>query len=108
MANFVSQPEINTLVHHSDFASEQLSGFPMYVSEDLRRKGIFNNVAQTLLEMKNADTPTAKATILVASVRKEIEITPEKFDKFVSALHSQHSWTGGAEVAMRLESELLL
>ena len=113
MEGFVPQPEINVLMRHSDFVSNQLSCCPMYVVENLRRRGIIRNniIADVIEEMSNAVTPTEKAAILVDAVRKEIAdselASAVIFDQFIEALLSQHQWqTKGAEVAEHLQSEL--
>ena len=97
MASFVS-PEMKTMITHSDELTTSLSTDPVCVAGALVGKKFIQN--EVLLKMLGNDTPTGKAVILVEAVRKEIEMTPDKFSEFLEIL-SEQSWAKGIVESLR-------
>ena len=84
----VESPELKTVDAHSQELTTALSSDPVYVAGALISKKFIQD--GVMLEMlTKGDMPTKKATILVESVRKEIEATPEKFTQFLEILSEQ-------------------
>ena len=84
----IESPELKTMNAHSQELTTALSSDPVCVAGALIDKKFIQD--RVMLEMlTKGDTPTRKATILVESVRKEIEATPEKLTQFLEILSEQ-------------------
>ena len=80
----MSSIELKTVAAHSQELTAALSSDPIYAAGALIDKKFIQ--ARVLLEMCGVSTPVGKATVLVESVRKEIESAPEKLIQFLEIL----------------------
>ena len=84
----IESPELKTVDAHSHELATALSTDLVCVSGALvGKKFIQDGVMREMLTKD--DTPTKKATILVETVRKEIETAPEKLTQFLEILSEQ-------------------
>jgi hypothetical protein len=79
-------PELKTVAAHYQHLITALSGDPTSAADALIDKKFIRFPVLLLREMYKGDTPTGKATILVESVRKEIEAAPKRFIQFLEIL----------------------
>ena len=83
----IESPELKTVDAHSQELTTALSTDPVCVAGALIAKKIIQG--GVLLEMYKVDTPAEQTTILIESVRKEIETAPEKLTQFLDILSEQ-------------------
>ena len=87
----IESPELKTMNAHSQELTTVLSSDPVCVARALiDKKFIQEKVVHEVITGRNTRTGRArKATILVESVRKEIEAAPEKLTQFLEILSEQ-------------------
>ena len=84
----IESPELKTVDAHSQELTIALSSDPVCVAAALIAKK-FTEGGIMFEMLTEGDTPTRQATILIESVRKEIEDYPEKFTQFLEILSEQ-------------------